>query len=360
MNMNEQSLKQRIEDIQHYYGKTLSSREDLAINVCTVDNSTSDKIKEVLKLIHPDVQNRFYGCGTPFPPLLEGTTVLDLGCGSGRDCFILSHLVGTEGKVIGIDATAEQIEFAQRFVDYHRQTFNYPSTNVHFQQGYIESLEQLNLPPESIDVIVSNCVINLSVSKASVLAGMARLLKSGGEIYFSDIFLDRRLDQSLKNDQQMVCECIGDALYFEDFIRLAKTAGFNDVRIINSSLKSINNKEIEAKLGGAKLYSMTLRLFKLDLEDRCEDYGQVAIYKGNLPDAPDQFVLDQEHIFETGRAVPVCRNTADMITKSRYHTLFDLMGDGKKHYGLFKGGRAKHFDADSKVMQVYAPSGCGC
>ncbi|MCT8346158.1 methyltransferase domain-containing protein [Photorhabdus temperata] len=358
--MNEQSIKQRIEDIQHYYGKTLSSREDLAINVCTVDNSTSDKIKEVLKLIHPDVQNRFYGCGTPFPPLLEGTTVLDLGCGSGRDCFILSHLVGTEGKVIGIDATAEQIEFAQRFVDYHRQTFNYPSTNVHFQQGYIESLEQLNLPPESIDVIVSNCVINLSVSKANVLAGMARLLKSGGEIYFSDIFSDRRLDQSLKNDQQMVCECIGDALYFEDFIRLAKTAGFNDARIINSSLKSINNKEIEAKLGGAKLYSMTLRLFKLDLEDRCEDYGQVAIYKGNLPDAPDQFVLDQEHIFETGRAVPVCRNTADMITKSRYHTLFDLIGDGKKHYGLFKGGRPKNFDADIKVMQTYAPGDCGC
>ncbi|KER04228.1 methyltransferase domain-containing protein [Photorhabdus temperata subsp. temperata] len=358
--MNEQSIKQRIEDIQHYYGKTLSSREDLAINVCTVDNSTSDKIKEVLKLIHPDVQNRFYGCGTPFPPLLEGTIVLDLGCGSGRDCFILSHLVGTEGKVIGIDATAEQIEFAQRFVDYHRQTFNYPSTNVHFQQGYIESLEQLNLPPESIDVIVSNCVINLSVSKANVLAGMARLLKSGGEIYFSDIFSDRRLDQSLKNDQQMVCECIGDALYFEDFIRLAKTAGFNDVRIINNSLKSINNKEIEAKLGGAKLYSMTLRLFKLDLEDRCEDYGQVAIYKGNLPDAPDQFVLDQEHIFETGRAVPVCRNTADMITKSRYHTLFDLIGDGKKHYGLFKGGRPKNFDADIKVMQTYAPGDCGC
>ncbi|WP_236637235.1 methyltransferase domain-containing protein [Photorhabdus australis] len=358
--MSEQSVKQRLEDIQHYYGKTLSSREDLAINVCTVDNSTSDKIKEVLKFIHPDVQNRFYGCGTPFPPLLEGTTVLDLGCGSGRDCFILSHLVGTEGKVIGIDATAEQIEFAQRFVDYHRQTFNYSSTNVHFQQGYIESLEQLNLPPESIDVIVSNCVINLSVSKASVLAGMARLLKSGGEIYFSDIFLDRRLDQSLKNDQQIVCECIGDALYFEDFIRLAKTAGFNDVRIINSCLKSINNKEIEAKLGGAKLYSMTLRLFKLDLEDRCEDYGQVVIYKGNLPDAPDQFVLDREHIFETGRAVPICRNTADMITKSRYHTLFELIGDGKKHYGLFKGGRSKNFYTDIKVIQTYAPGDCDC
>ncbi|WP_118985243.1 methyltransferase domain-containing protein [Photorhabdus sp. CRCIA-P01] len=358
--MNEQSFKQRIEEVQHYYGKTLSSREDLAINICTVDNTTSDRIKEVLKLIHPDVQSRFYGCGTPFPPLLEGTTVLDLGCGSGRDCFILSHLVGTEGKVIGIDATVEQIEFAQSFVDYHRQIFNYPSTNVHFQQGYIESLEELDLPPESIDVIVSNCVINLSISKASVLAGMARLLKSGGEIYFSDIFLDRRLEQSLKNDSQIVCECIGDAMYFEDFIRLARTAGFHDVRVINSSLKSMNNKEIEAKLGGAKLYSMTLRLFKLDLEDRCEDYGQVAIYKGNLPDAPDQFVLDREHIFETGRAVPVCRNTAKMMTKSRYHILFDLIGDGEKHYGLFNCGTPQQFDTDTKVMQTNVPNNCGC
>ncbi|WP_445495920.1 methyltransferase domain-containing protein [Photorhabdus sp. SF281] len=358
--MNEQLLKQRIKDIQHYYGETLSNKQDLATNICSMNAPPPDRIKEILKLIHPDVQMRFYGCGAPFPPLLEGTTVLDLGCGSGQDCFILSHLVGAEGKVIGIDATAAQIKFAQSFVDYHRQIFGYPSTNVHFQQGHIESLEELDLPPASIDVIVSNCVINLSISKANVLAGMARLLKPGGEIYFSDIFSDRRLDQSLKDDPQVVGECIGDVLYFEDFIRLARTTGFNDVRITHSHLKSINNEEIETKLGGAKLYSMTLKLFKLDLEDRCEDYGQIAIYKGNLPDAPDLFVLDREHIFETGRAVPVCRNTADMTTKSRYHTLFDLMGDGKKHYGLFNSGKSKQFDADTKVMQTDAPNNCGC
>ncbi|MQL49244.1 methyltransferase domain-containing protein [Photorhabdus khanii] len=358
--MNEQLLKQRIEDIQHYYGETLSNKQDLATNVCTADQAPSSRIKEILKLIHPEVQMRFYGCGAPFPPLLEGTTVLDLGCGSGRDCFILSHLVGAEGKVIGIDATAAQIKFAQSFVDYHRQIFGYPSTNIHFQQGYIESLEELDLPPESIDVIVSNCVINLSMSKADVLAGMARLLKPGGEIYFSDIFSDRRLDPSLKDDPQVVGECIGDVLYFEDFIRLARTVSFNDVRVINSNLRPINNKEIEAKLGGAKLYSMTLRLFKLELEDRCEDYGQVAIYKGNLPDAPNQFVLDQEHIFEAGRATPVCGNTAKMMTKSRYHTLFDLIGDGKKHYGLFNCGTPQQFDVDTKVMQTDVPNNCGC
>ncbi|WP_445373626.1 methyltransferase domain-containing protein [Photorhabdus tasmaniensis] len=358
--MNEQSLKQRIEDIQHYYGETLFNKQDLATNVCTVENALPERIKDILKLIHPDVQMRFYGCGAPFPSLLEGTTVLDLGCGSGRDCFILSHLVGPGGKVIGIDATAEQIKFAQSFVDYHRQTFGYSSTNVHFQQGYIESLEKLDLPPASIDVIVSNCVINLSMSKADVLTGMARLLKPGGEIYFSDIFSDRRLDQSLKDDPQVVGECIGDVLYFEDFIRLAKTTGFNDVRVTHSHLKSINNKEIEAKLGGAKLYSITLRLFKLELEDRCEDYGQVAIYKGNLPNVPNQFVLDQEHIFEAGRAIPVCGNTAKMITKSRYHTLFDLVGDGEKHYGLFNCGTLQQFDADTKVMQTDVPNNCGC
>lgn len=363
MTISGQTLARRVEEVQHYYGNTLADKEDLATNICTVDEPPSDAVKAILANIHDDVQMRFYGCGSPFPPLLEGATVLDLGCGGGRDCFVLSSLVGAQGKVIGVDATAEQIAFAQTYVEHHRKAFGYAKSNVQFLQGHIEALDRLGLPPESVDVIVSNCVINLSMTKADVLAGMARLLKPGGEIYFADIFSDRRLAPELKDDPLIVGECIGDALYFEDFIRLARAAGFLDVRVTASSLKTIANPAIEAKLGGAKLYSITLRLFKLDLEDRCEDYGQVAIYKGNLLDAPDCFVLDNGHRFETGRAVPVCRNTADMISKSRYRALFEVVGEGKRHYGLFQCGTPQTEALPSQVAVDVAgsmPTGCGC
>ncbi|HGW4115873.1 TPA: methyltransferase domain-containing protein [Serratia marcescens] len=353
--------ERRIKEVQHYYGDTLTDKEDLATNVCTVDEPPSETIKAILAQIHEDVQMRFYGCGAPFPPLLEGATVLDLGCGGGRDCFILSSLVGEQGKVIGVDATTEQIAFAQDYVEYHREVFGYAKSNVQFLQGKIEALGKLGIAPESVDVIVSNCVINLSMTKADVLAGMAKLLKPGGEIYFADIYADRRLAPELKSDPLIVGECIGDALYFEDFVRLARAAGFLDVRITAKTLKTIANPAIEAKLGGAKLYSITLRLFKMDLEDRCEDYGQVAIYKGNLPEAPDRFVLDNGHAFDTGRAVSVCRNTADMIRKSRYRTLFDVIGEGRRHYGLFQCG-AQQIELTPTLADagVCGPNGCGC
>ncbi|THF66354.1 methyltransferase domain-containing protein [Pseudothauera nasutitermitis] len=361
MNNQAPTLERRIEEVQHYYGDTLTDKQDLATNVCTADEPPSDAIKAILTQIHDDVQMRFYGCGAPFPPLLEGATVLDLGCGGGRDCFVLSSLVGERGKVIGVDATAEQIAFAQSYVEHHRKVFGHTESNVRFLQGNIEALDQLDLPPESIDVIVSNCVINLSMTKADVLAGMAKLLKPGGEIYFADIFSDRRLAPELKDDPLIVGECIGDALYFEDFVRLAQAAGFLDVRVTAKSLKTIANPAIEAKLGGAKLYSITLRLFKMDLEDRCEDYGQVAIYKGNLPEAPDRFVLDNGHAFDTGRAVPVCRNTADMISKSRYRILFDVIGDGRRHYGLFQCGTPQIESVPTLAdVGVCGPAGCGC
>ncbi|MDC9580216.1 methyltransferase domain-containing protein [Xenorhabdus sp. PR6a] len=361
MKIKTQKSAQRIEEIQHYYGKTLSNKDDLLTNICTVDEAPSAEIKAILKTVHPDVQQRFYGCGTPFPPLLSGLTVLDLGCGSGRDCFILSKLVGREGRVIGVDTTFEQIEFAKNYLDYHREAYSYSESNVQFIQGNIESLDRLKLPSNSVDVIVSNCVINLATAKSDVLAGMYQLLKPGGEIYFADIFSDRRLSQELKNDPLLVGECIGDALYYGDFVQAAREAGFRDIRIAESRLKAIGNQSIEEKLAGAKLYSMTLRLFKIDLEDSCEDYGQVAIYQGNLLSSPVRFLLDKDHIFDTGKAVPVCRNTADIIRKSRYHRLFSVIGEGHIHYGTFNCKTAvNHFMVPAGATTTGESGGCRC
>jgi len=149
-----------------------------------------------------------------------------------------------------------------------------------------------------------------------------------------------------------VGECIGDVQYFP--------AGFLDVRIVSKHLRTVANPAIAAKFGGAKLYSITLRLFKMGLEDGCEDDGQVAIYKGNLPQAPDRFILDEEHIFETGRAVPICRNMAGMICTSRYCALFDVIGDGRSHYGRFQCAAQPISHTSLSNTDACGANACGC
>jgi len=120
-------------------------------------------LKTLLAGLHPEVLERFYGCGSPLPPALEGKTVLDLGCGTGRDCYLLSKLVGPSGRVIGVDMTPEQLEIAVRHRDWHAERFGY--SNVDFLYGHIENLATLGIADNSIDVVVSNCVINLSPEK---------------------------------------------------------------------------------------------------------------------------------------------------------------------------------------------------
>ena len=131
---------------------------------------------------------RYYGCGLLLPEALEGCRIVDLGCGSGRDCYLLSKLAGEGGKVVGVDMTEAQLEVAQRHRDYHAGQFGYSRSNVEFHHGYIEKLDELPLVAESFDIIVSNCVINLSPDKAAVLSGAYRLLKPGGELYFADVY----------------------------------------------------------------------------------------------------------------------------------------------------------------------------
>ncbi|MDF7012655.1 methyltransferase domain-containing protein, partial [Escherichia coli] len=126
-------------------------------------------LKPLLARIHPEVLSRYYGCGLVCPTALTGCRVLDLGCGSGRDVYALAQLVGPEGEVIGVDMTEAQLEVAARHHAYHAGVFGY--NNVRFIHGYIERLGELGLDAGSFDVIVSNCVVNLSQNKGAVLEG---------------------------------------------------------------------------------------------------------------------------------------------------------------------------------------------
>ena len=327
-----------IESIKEYYGKILKSTQDLKTNACCSIDSMPRHLAAITQELHPEVRDRFYGCGTPIPFCLEGQSVLDLGCGSGRDCFILSKLVGRRGNVIGVDMTEDQLAVANRHVDYHREKFGYTTSNVHFAKGYIEDLESLGIATNSIDVVVSNCVINLSPDKRRVFSEIFRVLKPGGELYFSDILAGRRVPEPLTKDPLLLGECLGGALYIEDFRRLLLQVGCPDFRIVSRGLVTLNYAELEAKAGMIDFYSVTVRAFKVPLEDRCEDYGQVAYYRGTVTEMPHAFLLDDHHLFRTGRPVPICANTAAMLAQTRYAKHFQIVGDKAVHYGLFDCG----------------------
>ena len=210
--------------------------------------------------------------------------MLDLGSGSGRDTYILAQLVGSAGDVVGVDMTDEQLATANGHLAWQQERFGYAPSNVRFLKGYIEKLDELDLAPESFDVIVSNCVINLSVDKQAVFRGAFRLLKPGGELYFSDVYCDRRLPDYVRADPVLYGECLGGALYWNDFLPIAKEAGFLDPRLVTSKPIGITNEAVKQKLGLAKFFSATYRVFKLDgLETACEDYGQAVVYKGSCP-----------------------------------------------------------------------------
>lgn len=321
--------------VRSYYGETLQSSNDLRTTACCSIDAMPEYLRTILAQLHPEVRDRFYGCGSPLPPALDGKTVLDLGCGSGRDAYLLSRLVGEHGRVIGVDMTAQQLEVAERHRDFHARAFGHAASNVRFHQGDLADLAALGIADASVDVVVSNCVLNLVPDKRVAFAEIFRVLKPGGELYFSDVYSDRRLPRELLADPVLLGECLAGALYTEDFRRLMGDLGVADARVCARGPVMLTDAAVEQKIGFARFESITWRAFKLPLEDRCEDYGQVATYLGSLPDHPHRFMLDDHHLFERGKPLRVCGNTADMLGGSRYAPHFRLDGDKQHHYGLF-------------------------
>ena len=349
-----------LSNVKRYYGETLSSSADLRTDACCTPDALPPPLKGLLADIHPEVSARYYGCGLVAPDLMEGLRVLDLGCGSGRDVYLLSRLVGERGDVVGVDMTAEQLAVAERHRDYHREQYGHARSNVRFIHGEIEQLDRLGLEPGSFDVIVSNCVINLSPDKPAVLAQAHALLRSGGEMYFSDVYADRRVPAALMHDPVLHGECLAGAFYWNDFMHLARAAGFADPRLVEDRPLAIADAGIRARLEPAQFFSATYRLFKLDgLEPDCEDYGQAVAYRGSLPDQAAGWSLDKHHRFAPGKVEPVCGNTWRMLHDTRFAPHFDFFGAGERHLGIFAGcGGALPFDRDAKAESGRDSSGC--
>ncbi len=322
---------------KEYYGDILETSDDLKTTACCTLDMIPQRIKDTLPYIMDEIKDKYYGCGSPIPLDLENQSILDLGCGSGRDVYILSKLTGQNGFVHGIDMTKNQIDVAIKYQNDQTKRFEYKQPNTAFVHDYIESINE-HFKPNSLDIITSNCVINLLQDKQDILKKIFKLLKNGGEFYFSDVYATRRLSTEIKEHKVLHGECLGGALYTNDFVRYAVEAGFTDPRIVSSKEIEITDKELKAVVGEVKFYSITYRLWKLpNLDTVCEDYGQFAIYKGGQPQDDNLFELDINHRFEKNRPERVCKNTASMLEDTRYGKYFEILGNTKQHFGEFVG-----------------------
>nr|KAG5685311.1 hypothetical protein BaRGS_007963 [Batillaria attramentaria] len=179
------------ENVKQYYGKDLQTKDDCQTGInCLKDGTPTPKhVQQAFADVHEDVTLKYYGCGPVIPEALENCNVLDLGSGSGRDCFALSKLIGPSGHVL---------EIARKYVDYHTKKFGYSQPNVDFVFGYIEKLGDAGIRDNTFDLIISNCVICLCPDKSAVLREAYRVLKVGGELYFSDMYTDSLVSEAGK------------------------------------------------------------------------------------------------------------------------------------------------------------------
>jgi arsenite methyltransferase len=208
---------------EHYAERIKSSASCCGPSDCC-DTSNNLYPADLLTTLPSDVSSTSYGCGDPITlaSLEPGQTVLDLGSGAGLDCLLASQKVGPQGRVIGVDMTPEMIERAQK----NAQRVN--AANVEFRQGY---LEDLPVESNSVDVIISNCVINLSPDKEKVFNEAFRVLAPGGKLAVSDIVTDGELPEPVKQSLSAWAGCVAGAVEAKDYIAMMESVGFTEISI---------------------------------------------------------------------------------------------------------------------------------
>jgi ubiquinone/menaquinone biosynthesis C-methylase UbiE len=300
---------------------------------------------QFLKVIPNEVIEKDYGCGDPSKHLHPGETVLDLGSGTGKICFIASQVVGASGKVIGVDMTDDMLEVAKRNAPIVAERIGY--ANVEFRKGRIQDLAldlelldqalrenpisdaasflaadelaanlRVNQPmiaTDTIDVVVSNCVLNLVESrlKRQLFDEIFRVLKKGGRAVISDIVADEEIPQHLKNDAYLWSGCISGAYTEEGFLQAFADAGFYGIEILKRDDAAWQTVE------GIEFRSVTIQAWK-GKQGPCFERNQAVIYQG-----PFLKVLDDDgHAMERGKRYAVCDKTFNLYQKPPYRKHF--------------------------------------
>jgi arsenite methyltransferase len=303
---------------------------------------------QYLKIIPEEVIERDYGCGDPSRSLREGETVLDLGSGTGKVCFIAAQIVGPKGKVIGVDMTDEMLEIARRNAPIVAERIGYP--NVEFRKGRIQDLaldlelldrelkrspitdaasflaadelaEELRvthplIASDSMDVVVSNCVLNLvePKSKRQLFDEMFRVLKKGGRAVICDVASDEEVPEQLQNDPELWSGCISGALTEDGFLAAFENAGFYGIRILKRATQPWRTVQ------GIEFRSVTIEAFK-GKQGECFERNQAVIYRG-----PFKGVLDDDnHRMERGKRYAVCDKTYNLYKKAPYREFFEFV-----------------------------------
>lgn len=289
--------------VREFYGKAAEEpQEELC---CPTKNSQEDTSH-----IPQEVLDRFYGCGSPttIAKISEGETMVDLGAGAGIDCFIAAKKVGPKGKIYGIDMTDEMLKVANENRQLVAENLGYDI--VEFRKGF---LEEIPVEDNTVDLITSNCVINLSPDKKAVFNEMWRILKDHGRIVISDIVSEVETPSYLKLNKQLWGECISGSLTEEEFVAYLEQAGFYGLQ----TLSKIFWKEVE----GYSFYSVTLRGYKYEKREGCVYIGQKAVYHG-----PYKAITDEEgHLFPRNEPVEVCTDTAAKLSRPPYAGQFTIL-----------------------------------
>src|SRR6266496_3566042 len=303
---------------------------------------------EYLKVIPQEVIERDYGCGDPSRYLRKGETVLDLGSGTGKICFIAAQIVGAKGKVIGVDMTDEMLEVARRNAPIVAERIAY--ANVEFRKGRIQDLaldlelldRQLKQHPitdaasflaadevgeelrvkqplvanDSIDVVVSNCVLNLvePKSKRQLFEEIFRVLKKGGRAVISDIVSDEAVPEEMQSDPELWSGCISGAFTEEGFLAAFEKAGFYGIQILK------RDRDPWRTVQGIEFRSMTIEAFK-GKQGECFERHQAVIYRGPFKEVLD----DDNHRMERGRRYAVCDKTYNLYKKAPYREFFEFV-----------------------------------
>ena len=257
-----------------------------------------------LKAIPKEILEKDYGCGDPSAYIKEGETVLDLGSGAGKICYIASQVVGPKGKVIGIDFNRAMLALAHKYKEEAAARIGW--SNVEFRRGRIQDLK---VDDESVDVIVSNCVLNLvrSEEKKALFKEMRRVLKKGGRTAISDIVSDEPVPQELQNDPELWSGCISGAFEEKAFLKAFEDAGFYGIKIAKRDDKPWR------VVRGIEFRSVTVVAFK-GKEGECWEKNQAVIYKGPWKEVRD----DDGHVLKRGVRTAVCDKTYQIFSKEPY------------------------------------------
>jgi len=336
--MNTSSIHTQVEN---RYANAARQQEDALC--CPVDYDPG-----FLKVIPEEVIVKDYGCGDPSKWLCPGETVLDLGSGTGKICFIASQVVGPTGRVIGVDMTDDMLEVARRNAPVVAERIGYG--NVEFRKGRIQDLaldldkldshirntsirglgDYLNLEsradelrrdeplvaPDSIDVVVSNCVLNLvqSDEKPRLFAEIFRVLRKGGRAVISDIVSDEPVPEHLQRDPDLWSGCISGALTEEKFLQAFEEAGFHGIELVKFETQPWRTVE------GIEFRSVTVRAYK-GKQGKCFEHNQAVIYHGPFSEVRD----DDGHVFPRGKRMAVCDKTFRLLQYGPYAENFSFI-----------------------------------